>query len=338
MSTRRDKEAEELLNRLNRGETPPPIASRVGKFIFFPRGPISRVVGTLLFRIIAGATVGSAALFVVSIGALVAGVWLGPSDKGGGSRLLGLCGIALAIVWTFANFRRWAAAEREVRHIEDLADEYMKGGVSSAHIVELMERLRHRRLSPDQFERLAIVWKGMQDAAAGSLNALLNENSESGRMVEAHIRCRVAAPGDAAEIFGVLAEVAPEIPLLLDTVERREAVSRIVGNCIATGDSWVATDGGGAVAGFILVEPDEMERFQRDNDALRLRYAGVVNSYRRQGVFRALVQQVMKRKVPLTATVKAANRSQMAALLKRIGFQKCSGDPQLEEDFRWQPG
>jgi ribosomal protein S18 acetylase RimI-like enzyme len=121
-------------------------------------------------------------------------------------------------------------------------------------------------------------------------------------------------------------------------LERREAVSRIVGNCIATGESWVATDGGGAVAGFILVEPDEMERFQRDNDALHLRYAGVVNSYRRQGVFRALVQQVMKRNVPLTATVKAANRSQMAALLKRIGFQKWSGDPQLEEDFRWEPG
>ena len=84
MSTRRDKEAEELLNRLNRGEKPPPIASRVGRFIFFPRGPISRVVGTLLFRIIAGATVGSAALFCVSIGALVAGVWLGlPTRKEG---------------------------------------------------------------------------------------------------------------------------------------------------------------------------------------------------------------------------------------------------------------
>jgi hypothetical protein len=66
----------------------------------------------------------------------------------------------------------------------------------------------------------------------------------------------------AAGIFGVLAEAAPEIPLLIDTRERREAVSGIVDQCIATGESWVATDGGGVVAGFILVEPDEMERFQ----------------------------------------------------------------------------
>jgi len=156
-------------------------------------------------------------------------------------------------------------------------------------------------------------------------------------MVEVHIHCHVAAPGDAAGIFGVLAEVAREIPLLIDTRERREAISGIVDKCIATSESWVATDGGGVVAGFILVEPDEMERFQNDNQALHLRYAGVSNSYRRQGIFRALIQQVMKRSVPLTATVKGANQCQMAALLQRADFQRWSGDPQIEEHFRWQP-
>jgi hypothetical protein len=133
-------------------------------------------------------------------------------------------------------------------------------------------------------------------------------------------------------------EVAPEIPLLIDTSERREGVSRIIGKCVETGESWVATDGGrGAVAGFILAEPDEMERFHHDNQALHLRYAGVSNACRRQGIFRALIQQVMKRGVPLTATIKAANQCQMATLLRRFGFQRWSGDPQIEEHFRWQP-
>ena len=166
MSTRRDKEALDLLNRVRAGPPPSTMASLVGKFIFFPARPISRVVGTLLFRIMAGATVGSAALFVVSIGAIVAGAWPGPSDRFE-LELAGLGGVALAFFWTFANFRRWAATEREVRHIESLADEYMKGGeqyVSGMYIIELTERLRHSRLTPDQFERLAIVWKGMQDA------------------------------------------------------------------------------------------------------------------------------------------------------------------------------
>jgi ribosomal protein S18 acetylase RimI-like enzyme len=156
-------------------------------------------------------------------------------------------------------------------------------------------------------------------------------------MVEAHIHCRVAAPGDAAGVFRVLAEVAPEIPLLIDTREHQEAVSKIVDKCIAEGESWLATGGRGVVAGFILAEPDEMERFQHDNQALHLRYAGVSKACRRQGIFRALIQQVMKRSVPLTATVKAANQCQMATLLQQVGFQRWSGDPQIEEHFRWQP-
>lgn len=162
-------------------------------------------------------------------------------------------------------------------------------------------------------------------------------SSDGRRMVEALDRCRVAAADDAAGIFRVLAEVAPEIPLLMDTGERREGISRIIDKCISTGESWVTTDGGGVVTGFILVEPDEMERFQHDNQALHLRYAGVSNTCRRQGIFRALIQQVMKRGVPLTAIVKAANRCQMAALLQRVGFQQWSGDTQIEEHFRWQP-
>lgn len=155
-------------------------------------------------------------------------------------------------------------------------------------------------------------------------------------MIEAHIHCRVAAPDDAAGVFRVLTEVAPEIPLLIDTKERQDAVSKIVEKCIAEGDSCVATNGGGVVVGFILVEPDKMERFQHDNQALHLRYAGVSNICRRQGIFRTLIQQVMKRSVPLTATVKTANQCQMAALLQRFGFQRCAGDPQIEEHFRWQ--
>ena len=155
-------------------------------------------------------------------------------------------------------------------------------------------------------------------------------------MVEAHIHCRKAAPSDTLGIFGLLEEVAPEIPLLIDTGERREAVSRIINNCIETGESWVATDSRGVVAAFILVEPDEMERFHHDNQALHLRYAGVSESCRRQGIFRALVQRVMEQSVPLTATVKASNQCQMAARLTLIGFQtrRTTSD---EQRVIWKP-
>ena len=66
-------------------------------------------------------------------------------------------------------------------------------------------------------------------------------------MVEANIHCRVAAPVDAAGILGVLAEVAPEIPLLIDTPERQGAVSKIVDKCVATGEFWIATGDGNVI-------------------------------------------------------------------------------------------
>jgi hypothetical protein len=151
------------------------------------------------------------------------------------------------------------------------------------------------------------------------------------------MQIRSTTQDDATSIFVVLAEVAPEIPLPLDTNERREAVSNIVKECSNSGESWVATDDNGCVAGFLLVEPDKMERFHRDNQALHLRYAGVTKTQRERGVFRALIQQVMCRKVPLTATVKAANQSGMAARLMQIGFQKWGADSHLgQETFRWQ--
>jgi hypothetical protein len=47
MNTHRDKEAVEVLNRTRAGQ-PSTMASFVGKLIFFPRGHISRAIGTLL--------------------------------------------------------------------------------------------------------------------------------------------------------------------------------------------------------------------------------------------------------------------------------------------------
>jgi ribosomal protein S18 acetylase RimI-like enzyme len=156
-------------------------------------------------------------------------------------------------------------------------------------------------------------------------------------MVKVKVDCRMAAPGDAAGIFSVLVEAAPEIPLFVDTAERREAIAKIINNCIATGESQVATVSCGAVAGVILVEPDEMEHFLYENHALHLRYVGVTKAYRQQGIFRSLVKQVMKRGVPLTATVKATNQCQMAILLEKFGFQHCSGYSEIEDQFKWQP-
>jgi hypothetical protein len=151
-------------------------------------------------------------------------------------------------------------------------------------------------------------------------------------------RHRIATPDDARGIFSVLAEVAPEIPVLLDTCGRQKAAFSKVKKCASSGESLLAIDGDQCVIGFLLVEANEMERFFHNNMALHLPYGGVTASWRKGGVFTALIRQVMSRMVPLTATVKAANGSNMATRLPRLGFQNVgAGSFPEETNFRWQP-
>jgi hypothetical protein len=147
---------------------------------------------------------------------------------------------------------------------------------------------------------------------------------------------RRATGRDTRAILAVLMEVAPEIPLRLDTAEHCDAVSRIVTRLARDRASWVATDKRGKVIGFQLVEPDEMERFLHANQALHLKYGGVERRHREKGVFRALVQRVMAENVPLTAVVKNDNRSDMAARLCRMGFVRQSISD-AEVALKWQP-
>ena len=54
------------------------------------------------------------------------------------------------------------------------------------------------------------------------------------------IAYRQTAIGDAAEIHELLLRLAPEIPLLVDTLEREEALYALVRNCARSGESWAA--------------------------------------------------------------------------------------------------
>jgi hypothetical protein len=66
-------------------------------------------------------------------------------------------------------------------------------------------------------------------------------------------------------VLTVLTGVAAEIPLRLDTYQQQEIVRGIVTEGISFGESLVALDNDGNVVGFLLIEPDKLERFFRNN-------------------------------------------------------------------------
>ena len=153
----------------------------------------------------------------------------------------------------------------------------------------------------------------------------------------AEIAYRPAVIDEAADILAVLIEVAPEIPVQVEPLEREEALYALIRNCARSGESWVAIDKVGRIVGFLLAEPDQVRRHYAEHEILELRHAGVARSHRRCGIFTSLVERVLARMVPVTATISPANRSGAADLLEKLGFHNLSS-PGGEQRFRWDPG
>jgi GNAT superfamily N-acetyltransferase len=151
------------------------------------------------------------------------------------------------------------------------------------------------------------------------------------------IAYRQARVEDAADIHALLLRLAPEIPLLVDTLEREEALYALIRACGRSGESWVALDERERIIGFILVDPELLERHYAEYEILDLRYAGIAPEHRGHGVFGTLVAKVLARMVPVTAIVPPQNRSDMAARLEKFGFRQ-TGSPGGERIFRWEPG
>jgi GNAT superfamily N-acetyltransferase len=147
---------------------------------------------------------------------------------------------------------------------------------------------------------------------------------------------RPARIEDAADIHALLLRLAPEIPLLVDTLEREEALYALIRNCGRLGESWVALDEQERIVGFVLVDPEQLERHYAEHEIFDLRYAGVAPEHRGRGVFGALIAKVLARLVPVTAIVPPRNRWNVAARLEKFGFRP-TGSPG-DRVFRWEPG
>lgn len=148
------------------------------------------------------------------------------------------------------------------------------------------------------------------------------------------VSCRPAALADAAEIHALLLRLAPEMPLLVDTLEREEALYAVVRNCARSGESWVAVDRTGRIVGVALAEPAQHARHYAEQEVLELRHAGVMPEHRNRGIFAALIRHLCARMVPLDARVPAHNRCDAAARLQRLGFRPEDGAGL----HRWKPG
>ena len=151
------------------------------------------------------------------------------------------------------------------------------------------------------------------------------------------ITYRPAVLDEAADILAVLIEIAAEIPVQIEPLEREEALYALIRNCARSGESWVAVDETNRIVGFLLVEIAQARRHYAEHEVLELRYGGVAGTHRNRGIFTNLVTRVFDRMLPVTASVSPANRSGAADLLQKLGFRRDSS-PGGEQHLRWDPG
>jgi N-acetylglutamate synthase-like GNAT family acetyltransferase len=141
--------------------------------------------------------------------------------------------------------------------------------------------------------------------------------------------CRQANRNDETDIYAVLKEAAPEIPVSLDTQEAQSRMVTEIVQCHRSGKSWVATDENGRIIGVALARPDFHEQ-----GAISLRYIAVSKESRRSGISASLMEKLKANGAPITASVLHNNRSGMENRLVRIGFTKVKSDDN-ETQFRW---
>ena len=125
---------------------------------------------------------------------------------------------------------------------------------------------------------------------------------------------RPAVVSDAGDIHELLLRHAAQIPLAVETLDQEEALYAAIRKILVFGQSWVSLQGG-TIVGAVLVDAAEVGRHWGENELLNLRYAAG------EGLD-ALLAKVIERNVPITASVRDANQSGLAARLESLGFHE----------------
>jgi hypothetical protein len=154
----------------------------------------------------------------------------------------------------------------------------------------------------------------------------------------AELTQRAASLGDFQAIWGLMKDVASDVPFDLGSDAAQANILTEVMVCCTSGLSTIAVGEGKAIVGALLARRDDFEWGFRNGDALHVSYAAVAPSYRDQGVLQALVAGLQERKVPVFASVKSGNGFKLGDELGKLGFaHECTAASGWGDLYKWQP-
>lgn len=131
---------------------------------------------------------------------------------------------------------------------------------------------------------------------------------------------RMASLEDVQGIWGLLRQIAADVPFQLDDEREQESLLSELVACCTSGLSPVAVDHDKGIVGVLLARRDDLEWGLRNNPAIHISYAALAPTVREGDVFAQLVSELQDQKVDVFASVKSGEQQGLAQALDALGF------------------
>ncbi len=149
---------------------------------------------------------------------------------------------------------------------------------------------------------------------------------------------RAASMDDMKDMWGLVRQVADDIPFDLQTEAGQESMLTEIMKCCTSGLSPVAVGDDKAIVGALLARRDEFEWGMTNANIIHVAYAAVAADQRDKGLLQALLAKVQEQKVPVLVSVKSGEKFGLTDQLKSLGFaHECTAESGWGDLYKWQP-
>jgi hypothetical protein len=147
---------------------------------------------------------------------------------------------------------------------------------------------------------------------------------------------RNASLDDMKDLWALMRQTAADIPCSIESESDQERALTEIMKCCTAEFSPIVFDSKRTVVGAMLARRDELDWGLRNAETINVLLAVVSAGHRDQGVFKMLIEAILKRNVPVYVEVKAGEAQGLAAELKGCGFSLAKAEEGVEL-YKWEP-
>jgi hypothetical protein len=149
---------------------------------------------------------------------------------------------------------------------------------------------------------------------------------------------RAASLGDLKDVWGLVRQVAGDIPFDIGNEAAQESVLSELMACCTSGLSPIAVGEDKAIVGALLARRDDFEWGFRNANVIHVAYAAVAPDQREKGLLQSLLAKVQEQKVPVLVSVKSGEKLGLADQLKSLGFaHERTAESGWGDLYKWKP-